>query len=93
MRTTSNPSPGSAGLPPAIDRARLAASLQQSGVSVLGSQQALQGQVVSDPSDRAAIARIVAGFANLPPHAGTEIYDCPGSYAQRFDGVDPGRKE
>jgi hypothetical protein len=55
-----------------------------------GIQQALQGNIVADPSDRATIARILAAFASLPPHSRAEIYDYPGEYAQRFDGVDTG---
>jgi hypothetical protein len=78
----------------AADRLRLQVSLQQAGMSVLGSQQALQGSIVSDVADRAAIARILAGFASLPSHARTEIYDYPGTYAPVFDGVEtPRRKE
>lgn len=77
--------PESSRLRPA-DQVRLMVSLQGAGLSMLGIQQALQGHVVSDPADRAAIARILAAFASLPPHARAEIYDHPGAYAQRFDG-------
>ena len=65
-------------------------SLQRSGLSSLGLQQALRGSIVSAPADRAAIARILAAFASLSPHAAAEIYDYPGEYAGRFDGIDKG---
>ncbi len=71
-------------------QAQLTMSLQRSGLSLLGIQQALQGRIVSDPSDRATIARILAALASMPPHALAGLYDYPGDYAQRFDGVDAG---
>ena len=74
-------------------QAQLVMSLQRSGLSMLGIQQALQGSLVSDPSDRATIARILTTFASLPPHATSELYDYPGEYAQRFDGIAPGKGE
>jgi hypothetical protein len=73
------------------NEAQLMVSLQRRGLSMAGVQQALHGHLVSDPADRAAIARILAAFASLPPHAAAELYDYPGEYAQRFDGVDPGK--
>jgi hypothetical protein len=73
-----------------VNQAQVMASLQACGLSMSGIQQALQGSIVVDPSDRAAIASILAAFASLPPHARFEVYDYPGEYAQRFDGVDKG---
>jgi hypothetical protein len=68
---------------------QVTASLQKAGLSTLGVQQALQGNIVSSPTDRAAIAKILAAFGSIP-QALLEIYDWPGAYAQRFDGVDKG---
>jgi hypothetical protein len=76
-----------------VNQAQVTGALQRSGLSLIGIQQALQGHAVSAPSDRATIARILSAFATLPPHVIAEIYDYPGEYAQRFDGVDPGRRE
>ena len=79
--------------PRPVNQARVMGPLQRSGLSLMGIQQALQGHIVSDPSDRATIARILAAFAILPPHATAEVYDYPGEYAQRFDGVGPGKDD
>lgn len=68
---------------------QLITSLQRHGLSLAGIQQVRQGQIVSNPTDRAAIAKMIMTFANLPP-AVLEVYDYPGEYAQRFDGVDKG---
>jgi hypothetical protein len=73
-----------------MNQAQVMASLQACGLSMSGIQQALQGNIVADPSDRATIASILAAFASLPAHAKAEVYDYPGEYAQRFDGVDTG---
>jgi hypothetical protein len=66
--------------------AQVTATLQRSGLSVPGIRQALDGSIVSDARDRAAIARILAAFASLPIGPALEIHDYPGAYAQRFDG-------
>lgn len=71
------------------NQAQLTASLQKAGLSTLGVQQALQGNIVSNPTDRAALAKILAALGSIP-QAVLEIYDWPGEYAQRFDGVDKG---
>ena len=77
--------------PRPVNQAEVTGALQRSGLSLMGIQQALQGHIVSDPSDRATISRILAVFATLPPHVTAEIYDYPGGYAERFDGVDTGK--
>jgi hypothetical protein len=79
---------GSSRRPRPANQAALMASLQRHGLTMAGIQQALQGHIVSDPADRAAIARILTALASLPPHAAAELYDYPGEYAQRFDGAD-----
>jgi len=72
---------------------QLAASLHRFGVSTAGVQQALRGTVVSSPADRAAIARILAAFARLPPHTALEIFDYPGEYPLKKAGeADVGRE-
>jgi hypothetical protein len=68
---------------------QVTASLQKAGLSALGVQQALEGNIVSSPADRAAIAKILAAFGSIP-QAVLEIYDWPGDYLQRFDGVEKG---
>jgi hypothetical protein len=75
-----------------VGAAQLTSSLQRTGLSMLGIRQALQGDVISQPTDRAVIAKIVSAFATLPPNTQYEVYDFPGEYAQRFDGVAPGGK-
>ncbi|MGH7470319.1 MAG: hypothetical protein ACRENP_20440 [Longimicrobiales bacterium] len=76
--------------PGATNEGQLIGSLQRTGLSVSGIRQALQGNIVSDPSDRATIARILASVAALP-NAQLEHYDFPGAYAGRFDGIDTGK--
>lgn len=76
--------------PRPANQAQVMRSLQRSGLSMSGIQQVIQGAIVSEPADRAAIARILTALATLPPHAASEIYDYPGEYAQRFDGIDKG---
>ncbi len=88
MTSRRESSPG----PRPVNQAQVMLSLQRAGLSTSGIQQVLQGGIVSDPSDRAAIARILTALASLPPHAAAELYDYPGEYAQRFDGIDPGGK-
>lgn len=68
------------------DRAQLRVALRRSGLSDLGIQQALQGSIVSSPSDRVAIARILAAIAVLPAHHALEVYDWPGDYAVKRPG-------
>lgn len=79
--------------PRPANEAHLLVSLQRTGLSSLGIKQALGGKIVSDPSDRAAIARVLAAFASLPPHTALAIYDYVGEYAQRFDGVNIGKDD
>ena len=67
--------------------AQVKALLRHVGLSPVGIQQALGGTVVSDPNDRAVIARILTAFATTP-HVAAELYDYLGAYAQRFDGED-----
>jgi hypothetical protein len=58
-------------------------------LSDAGAAQALAGYMVSEAQDRAEIARLLARFASAPaPAARLEVYDWPGEFAQRFDGVD-----
>ena len=74
------------------NRQGLVASLQQAGLSPLGAEQALEGGLVTDARDRAAVARILTSFAAIPRTVAV-IYDYPGVYAQRFDGIDRGGEE
>ena len=67
--------------------ARVRDVLRRAGLSHAGIQQALSGAAVSGPRDRAVISRMLTTFASFPP-AVLEVYDWPGGYAQRFDGVD-----
>ncbi len=83
--------PGSSPPPHPVNHAQLTVALRRRGLSMAGVQQALGGHIVSDPADRAAVARILAAFASLPPHAAAELYDYPGVYAQRFEDADPGK--
>jgi hypothetical protein len=66
--------------------AHVSTSLRNMGLSTLGIQQALRGIIVSDPQDRAVIARMLTVLASVPRSV-AEIYDFPGEYAQRFDDV------
>jgi hypothetical protein len=66
--------------------AQLTAALHRFGLSTAGVQQALRGAIVLSPVDRAAIARILAGFASLPTHAAFEIFDYPGEYPLKKAG-------
>ena len=70
----------SSGRPGPVNEARLTASLRRTGLSSIGIRQALEGRIVSDASDRATIARILLGFASLPPCTGLEVYDYVGGY-------------
>ena len=69
-------------------RARALSRLRGLGVSLPGARQALAGQTVANPADRAILADLLAGIAGGTTRAG--VYDYPGDYAQRFDGVDRG---
>jgi len=70
-------------------RAQIRRRLCDAGLSGLGAEQALTGHAVGSAADRAAIARLLARLAAAPPQAARfELYDWPGEYAQRFDGVD-----
>ena len=68
---------------------QVTSSLRRTGLSAAGIEQALRGIVVSDPQDRAVIARILTAFASIPQSV-AETYDWPGAYMQRFDSVDKG---
>ena len=48
------------------DQSPLIRSLQRTGLSVTGIRQLLQGNIVSDPADRAALAKILTAVASLP---------------------------
>ncbi|MGH7460540.1 MAG: hypothetical protein ACREMA_05875 [Longimicrobiales bacterium] len=70
---------------------QLLTALHRAGLSIGGVQQALRGDIVSSPSDRAVIAKMLAAFVTLAANDKLEHYDFPGEYAQRFDGVDTGK--
>ncbi|MET0605028.1 MAG: hypothetical protein ABWZ80_01105 [Beijerinckiaceae bacterium] len=74
---------------PAERRAVIRLRLCDSGLTALGAEQALAGQVVVSTQDRAAISRLLLRFATSRTQAaGLEQFDWPGAYAQRFDGID-----
>ena len=76
--------------PPPGTGTALLQRLRGLGVSPAGASQVLGGQVVTSPSDRARIARVLANLLIVTPAtANLEVYDWPGAYAQRFDGIDP----
>jgi hypothetical protein len=76
--------------PPAL-KAQLQMQLQKLGVSPLGAEQLLSASPLVSADDRAKIARLLAHLLTAQPRAATmEIYDWPGDYAQRFDGIDKG---
>jgi hypothetical protein len=72
-----------------VQKVQLVSRLRRLGLSMVGAQQAIQGNMVTDPADRRVIARILTTFASQP-HDAAAIYDFPGEYAQRFDGIDKG---
>jgi hypothetical protein len=70
-------------------RAQLRQRLADFGISGLGAEQAFSGQIVTSVTDRARVARLLIGLVGGTPRTTRlELYDWPGEYAQRFDGVD-----
>jgi hypothetical protein len=76
---------------PTADQARLTRQLCDLGISWQGAQQALGGLVITNETDRARIATLLARLAAAPGTARLEVFDYPGFYAQRYDGVDKGK--
>jgi hypothetical protein len=65
--------------------------LSRQGVSAGGADQLVRGLVVTDASDRQRIAHALEAVAgNRTRTTALEVYDYPGEYAQRFDGVGRG---
>jgi hypothetical protein len=73
-----------------INQAQLIARLQRTGLSILGIQQALQGNIVTNPSDRVIIAKILAA-AGRSGSDRVDVYDWVKVQEQRGQagGADP----
>jgi len=65
--------------------------LSQQGISARGADEIVRAVAVTDYWDRWRVAQVLGTIAARP--GGTtalEVYDYPGEYAARFDGVDRG---
>jgi len=78
--------PNGNGASSTLSRATVMARLREMGVSGPGAQQAIDGQVLSNPQDRVIVAGIL-GRALSPSSA---VYEYPGAYAASMEGISPG---
>lgn len=69
-------------------RARLGRRLRAAGLSGVSAEQALAGQAVTSGPDRERLAELLVWLLGKPSGARLEVFNWPGEYAQRFDGVD-----